>query len=97
MNLKTGNGSRKYEYVMEEAEDAFYFFGDNKSRFFAIPKECFSSREQVVLFHRICGDHRIQKIPPKKARYVPGWLMVVILVLIPLAFFGIVAAVKMVR
>lgn len=92
---------RKSVYMWEsllwmlETEDAFYFFGDNKSRFFAIPKQCFTSREQVILFHRICADHGIQKIPPKKARYVPVWLMLVILVLIPLAFFGIDAAVKM--
>lgn len=74
-----------------ETEDAFYFFSEDKKRYFAIPKESFVSREQVNLFHRICADHGIQKVVPKKARYVPGWLMLVILALIVLSFIGSIA------
>lgn len=73
---------------MLETEDAFYFFSEDKKRFFAIPKEGFVSREQVELFHRICAERGIKKMAPKKARYVPGWLLVVIFGLIVLAFFA---------
>lgn len=66
------NGSRRYEYVMDEAEEAFYLFHKDEKHFVMIAKESFLSWDQVDLFHRICADHGIQKIVPKKARYVPG-------------------------
>ncbi|MDE6600660.1 MAG: hypothetical protein K2K90_00570 [Lachnospiraceae bacterium] len=58
-----------------ETEEAFYLFHRDKKHFVMIAKESFLSWDQVHLFHRICADHGIQKIAPKKARYVPGWLV----------------------
>ena len=47
-----------------------------------VAKESFVSWEQVDAFHRICADHGIQKVAPKRAFYVPGWLGWVIFALI---------------
>lgn len=62
-------------------EEAFYLFHRDKKHFVTIAKESFLSWDQVHLFHQICADHDIQKIAPKKARYVPLWLL--------LALFGL--------
>ena len=73
-----------------ETEEAFYLFHKDKKHFVMIAKESFLSWDQVDLFHRICADHGIQKIVPKKARYVPGWLIWTLLGVFLLALFGIV-------
>lgn len=75
-----------------ETEEAFYLFHKDKKHFVMIAKESFLSWDQVHLFHRICADHGIQKIVPKKARYVPGWLIWTLFGVFLLAFFGIVIA-----
>lgn len=73
-----------------ETEEAFYLLHKDKKHFVMIAKESFLSWDQVDLFHRICADHGIQKIVPKKARYVPGWLIWTLLGVFLLALFGIV-------
>ncbi len=73
-----------------ETEEAFYLFHKDKKHFVMIAKESFLSWDQVDLFHRICADYGIQKIVPKKARYVPGWLIWTLLGVFLLALFGIV-------
>ncbi len=73
-----------------ETEEAFYLFHKDKKHFVMIAKESFLSWDQVDLFHRICADQGIQKIVPKKARYVPGWLIWTLLGVFLLALFGIV-------
>lgn len=73
-----------------ETEEAFYLFHKDKKHFVMIAKESFLSWDQVDLFHRICADHGIQKIVPKKARYVPGWLIWTLFGVFLLALFGIV-------
>ena len=73
-----------------ETEEAFYLFHKDKKHFVMIAKESFLRWDQVDLFHRICADHGIQKIVPKKARYVPGWLIWTLLGVFLLALFGIV-------
>ncbi len=73
-----------------ETEEAFYLFHKDKKHFVMIAKESFLSWDQVDLFHRICADRGIQKIVPKKARYVPGWLIWTLLGVFLLALFGIV-------
>ena len=73
-----------------ETEEAFYLFHQDKKHFVMIAKESFLSWDQVDLFHRICADHGIQKIVPKKARYVPGWLIWTLCGVFLLALFGIV-------
>ena len=73
-----------------ETEEAFYLFHKDKKHFVMIAKESFLSWDQVDLFHRICAYHGIQKIVPKKARYVPGWLIWTLLGVFLLALFGIV-------
>lgn len=73
-----------------ETEEAFYLFHKDKKHFVMIAKESFLSWDQVDLFHRICADHGIQKIVPKKARYVPGWLIWTLLGVFLLVLFGIV-------
>lgn len=73
-----------------ETEEAFYLFHQDKKHFVMIAKESFLSWDQVDLFHRICADHGIQKIVPKKARYVPGWLTWTLFGVFLLALFGIV-------
>ncbi len=37
------NGSRRYEYVMDEAEEAFYLFHKDEKHFVMIAKESFLS------------------------------------------------------
>lgn len=73
-----------------ETEEAFYLFHQDKKHFVMVAKESFLSWDQVDLFHRICADHGIQKIVPKKARYVPGWLIWTLCGVFLLALFGIV-------
>ncbi len=75
-----------------ETQEFFYLFHEDKKHFIMIAKESFASWEQVGAFHRICEDHGVQKIPPKKARYVPEWLTWVIFGLITLAYAGTIAA-----
>lgn len=75
-----------------ETEEAFYLFHKDKKHFVMIAKESFLNWDQVNLFHRICADHGIQKIVPKKARYVPGWLIWILFGVFLLAFFGVVIA-----
>ncbi len=65
-----------------ETEEAFYLFHQDKRHYIIVAKESFVSWEQVDAFHRICADHGIRKVAPKKALYVPGWLTWVIFVLI---------------
>lgn len=76
-----------------ETQEAFYFFNQDRKRFIAVPKKSFATREQVEIFYRLCADHGLQRMEPKKARYVPGWVLWIIFGLIFLAFFG-TAAVK---
>lgn len=57
-----------------ETEEAFYIFHQDKRHYIMIAKESFVSWEQVDAFHRICVEHGMQKVAPKKAFYVPGWL-----------------------
>lgn len=64
-----------------ETEEAFYLFHKDKKHFVMIAKESFQSWEQVRFFHQMCADHGIQKVVPKKVRYMPLWLLV--------ALFGI--------
>lgn len=73
---------------LAETEEAFYLFHQDKKHFIMIAKESFQSWDQVQLFHQICADHGIQKVVTKKARYVPLWLLVVMLVLCLLVLFG---------
>lgn len=75
-----------------ETQEAFYLFYRDKKHFIMIAKESFASWEQVDVFHRICQEHGVQKISPKRARYVPGWLTWVILGLIALVCVGVLAA-----
>lgn len=90
---------RKSIYLWEslsclfETQEAFYFFNEDRKRFIAVPKKSFVTREQVEIFYRLCADHGLQRRKPGKARYVPGWLLWIVLGLIFLAFFG-TAAVK---
>lgn len=79
--------------LMAETENAFSFFSHEKKPILTIPKESFATWEQADLFQRICAERGIKKIAPKKARYVPGWLMGILLGVILLAFYGS-AAVK---
>lgn len=85
--------NRKSIYLWEslswlfETQEAFYFFNQDRKRFIAIPKKSFVTREQVLLFRRICADHGIQRMESKKARYVPGWLVLVIFGLFLMVFF----------
>ena len=72
-----------------ETQEAFYLFDKDKKHFIAIAKESFASWEQVAAFQRICADHGVHRIAPKKARYVPGWLTWVIFAAIILVSFGI--------
>lgn len=65
-----------------ETEEAFYLFHQDKRHYIMVAKESFVSWEQVDAFHRICADHGMQKVPSKKAFYVPGWLTWVIFALI---------------
>lgn len=65
-----------------ETEEAFYIFHQDKRHYIMVAKESFVSWEQVDAFHRICADHGIQKVAPKRAFYVPGWLGWVIFALI---------------
>ena len=75
-----------------ETEDAFYLFHRDKKHFVMIAKESFLSWDQVHLLHRICADHGIQKTAPKKARYVPGWLIGLLFGLFLLVCAGILTA-----
>ncbi len=90
---------RKSIYLWEslswlfETQEAFYFFNQDRKRFIAVPKKSFVTREQVELFYRLCANHGLQRMEAKKARYVPGWFLWIILGLIFLAFLG-TAAVK---
>ncbi len=72
-----------------ETEEAFYLFHKDKKHFVMIAKESFQSWDQVRFFHQVCADHGIQKAAPKKARYVPLWLLVALFVVCLLALFGI--------
>ncbi len=74
---------------MVETEEAFYLFHRDKKHFVMIAKESFQSWDQVRFFHQVCADHGIQKAAPKKARYVPLWLLVALFVVCLLALFGI--------
>lgn len=90
---------RKSIYLWEslswlfETQEAFYFFNQDRKRFIAVPKKSFVIREQVELFYRLCAEHGLQRMEAKKAHYVPGWVLWIILGLIFLAFIG-TAAVK---
>lgn len=75
-----------------EAQEAFYLFHKDKKHFIAIAKESFASWEQVAAFQRICADHGVHRMAPKKALYVPEWLTWVIFAAIILASFGILMA-----
>lgn len=75
-----------------ETQEAFYLFYKDKKHFIMIAKESFVSWDQVDDFHRICADHGIQKMPPKKARYVPGWLPWAVFALMILVCAGVLAA-----
>lgn len=72
-----------------ETEEAFYLFHKDKKHFVMIAKESFQSWEQVRFFHQMCADHGIQKVVPKKVRYMPLWLLVALFVVCLLALFGI--------
>lgn len=72
-----------------ETEEAFYLFHKDKKHFVMIAKESFQSWDQVRFFHQVCADHGIQKAAPKKARYMPLWLLVALFVVCLLALFGI--------
>lgn len=71
-----------------ETEEAFYLFHKDKKHFVMIAKESFQSWDQVHLFHQVCADHKIQKAAPKKARYVPLWLLLVLFLLCLFTLFG---------
>lgn len=75
-----------------ETQEAFYLFYKDKKHFIAIAKESFVSWEQVDVFHRICADHGVQKIAPKRARYVPAWLTWTVFTLIILVSAGVLMA-----
>lgn len=72
-----------------ETEEAFYLFHKDKKHFVMIAKESFQSWDQVRFFHQMCADHGIQKAAPKKARYVPLWLLAALFVVCLLVLFGI--------
>ncbi len=91
MNMKNEFGWDTLLWLIE-TQEAFYLFYKDKKHFIMIAKESFVSWEQVGAFHRICEDHGVQKIPPKRARYVPEWLTWTILGLILLACAGVLAA-----
>lgn len=74
---------------MVETEEAFYLFHKDKKHFVMIAKESFQSWDQVRFFHQVCADHGIQKAAPKKAHYMPLWLLVALFVVCLLALFGI--------
>lgn len=76
-----------------ETEELFYLFHKDKRHFIMIAKECFVSWDQVDVFHRICADMGVKKVAPKKARYVPGWLIWVIAGVIGLAGVIVLTAV----
>lgn len=71
-----------------ETEEVFYLFHKDKKHFVMIAKESFQSWDQVHFFHQVCADHKIQKAAPKKARYVPLWLLLVLFLLCLFTLFG---------
>lgn len=74
-----------------ETQEAFYLFYKDKKHLIVIAKESFVSWDQVDAFHRICAERGVQKISPKKARYVPEWLTWAVLGLILFAGAGVLA------
>lgn len=91
-------GDMKNIYLWEslawflETEEVFYLFHRDKKHFVMIAKESFLSWDQVHLFHQVCADHGIQKVVPKKARYMPLWLLWVLFGLFLLVCLGALAA-----
>lgn len=91
MDMKDYFGWESLMWLIE-TQEAFYLFYKDKKHFIAIAKESFVSWEQVDVFHRICADHGVQKIAPKRARYVPAWLTWTVFALIILVSAGVLMA-----
>lgn len=91
MNMKDFYSWTSLEWLLE-TEEVFYIFHKDKKHFIMIAKECFASWEQVDVFHRICADHGVRKIAPKRARYVPTWLTWTVFALIILVSAGVLVA-----
>lgn len=91
MDMKGYSGWDSLQWLVE-TQEAFYLFHKDKKHFIMIARESFTSWEQVAAFQRICADHGVHRIAPKKARYVPGWLTWVIFAAIILVSFGILMA-----
>lgn len=91
MNMKDFYSWTSLEWLLE-TEEVFYIFHKDKKHFIMIAKECFASWEQVDVFHRICADHGVRKIAPKRAHYVPTWLTWTVFALIILVSAGVLVA-----
>ncbi len=72
-------GEMMHFYVWEslawfvETEAVFYIFSRDKKQFVMVAKESFQNWDQVAVFHRLCGDKGLTKIPAGRMHYVPGW------------------------
>lgn len=91
MDMKSYFGWDSLQWLVE-TQEAFYLFYKDKKHYIMIVRESFVSWDQVAAFQRICADHGVHRIAPKKARYVPGWLTWVIFAAIILVSFGILMA-----
>lgn len=87
MDMKSYYGWESLMWLIE-TQEAFYLFYRDKKHFIMIAKESFVSWDQVDAFYRICKEHGVQKIMPKRARYVPEWLTWTIFALIMLVSVG---------
>lgn len=65
-----------------ETETVFYIFNRDKKRFIMVAKESFQNWDQVAVFHRLCGDKGLTKLPAVRMHYVPGWVVPVALVIL---------------
>lgn len=70
-----------------ESETAFYLFSRDKRRFVTVAKESFSDWDQVGIFQRLCEEKGLEKLSAKRMRYVPGWAVLVLFIILYAAFF----------
>ncbi len=75
-----------------ETEAVFYLFSRDKRRFIMVAKESFQNWDQVDVFHRLCGEKGLTRLPARRMRYVPGWaVLMVFVILYVMAVIGIFA------
>lgn len=75
-----------------ETEAVFYLFSRDKRRFIMVAKESFQNWDQVDVFHRLCGEKGLTKLPARQMHYVPGWaVLVAFVILYVMAVIGIFA------